>query len=125
MIKHTVTALMLTATLTISSLSFAANFEQNMQLLGKNYKAFNQATNSTEALKALENMRIAALEAKQAKLMPQSGQSAQPTSTALFDKLVTGIDQTKLLVQAGKLDEAKIEGKKLGQIRDLGHKIYR
>ena len=56
--------------------------------------------------------------------MPQGGQSAQPTSTALFDKLVTGIDQTKLLVQAGKLDEAKIEGKKLGQIRDLGHKIY-
>ena len=124
MIKHTVTALMLTATLTISSLSFAANFEQNMQLLGKNYKAFNQSANSTEALKALENMRIAALEAKQAKLMPQGGQSAQPTSTALFDKLVTGIDQTKLLVQAGKLDEAKIEGKKLGQIRDLGHKIY-
>ena len=63
MIKHTVTALMLTATLTISSLSFAANFEQNMQLLGKNYKAFNQSANSTEALKALENMRIAELEA--------------------------------------------------------------
>ena len=126
MIKHTVSALMLTTTLAISSLTFAANFEQNMKLLGSNYKAFNLSTNSTEALKALDNMRMAALEAKQAKLMPQGGQLAQPTtSTALFDKLVTEIDQAKLQVQAGKLADAKIEGKKIAQIRDLGHKIYR
>ncbi|OTG84041.1 cytochrome b562 [Acinetobacter sp. ANC 4648] len=125
MIKKTFATLMMITSLSISSMTFAADLEQNMKTLGKNYKAFNQSSNSTDAMQALNNMRIAALDAKKAKLVPQGGQVAQPSSAALFDQLVAEIDKTKGFVQAGQLDHAKMEGKKLGEIRDQGHKIYR
>ena len=39
-----------------------------------------------------------------------------------LDQLVAEIDKTNLLVKAGKLDQAKIEGKKLIDIRNSNHK---
>jgi soluble cytochrome b562 len=34
------------------------------------------------------------------------------------------LDKTRVLVQAGKLDQAKVEGKKIAAIKAQGHAIY-
>ena len=114
---------MLVSAFTMSSMSFAADLEQNMKTLGKNYKAFNQTTNAADANKALDNMRAAATDAKKVKLKGR-GDASAPTSTQLFDQLIAQIDKTQALVKGGHLDHAKMEGKKIAEIRDQGHKIY-
>ena len=123
MIKKTLATVMLVSAFTMSSMSFAADLEQNMKTLGKNYKAFNQTTNAADANKALDNMRAAATDAKKVKLKG-GGDASAPTSTQLFDQLIAQIDKTQALVKGGHLDHAKMEGKKIAEIRDQGHKIY-
>ena len=123
MIKKTLATVMLVSAFTMSSMSFAADLEQNMKTLGKNYKAFNQTTNAADANKALDNMRAAATDAKKVKLTGR-GDASAPTSTQLFDQLIAQIDKTQALVKGGHLDHAKMEGKKIAEIRDQGHKIY-
>ncbi|RKG36428.1 cytochrome b562 [Acinetobacter rongchengensis] len=123
MIKKTLATMMLVSAFTVSSMSFAADLEQNMKTLAKNYKAFNQTTNVAEANKALDNMRVAATDAKKVKLKGR-GDASAPTSTQLYDQLIAQIDKTQALVKGGHLDHAKMEGKKLAEIRDQGHKIY-
>lgn len=121
MIKKTLATVMMMSAL--SSMSFAATLQQNMQALGKNYKAFNQTTNPAEANKALDNMRAAATDAKTVKLKGR-GDASAPSSTQLYDQLIAQIDKTQALVKGGHLDHAKMEGKKIAEIRDQGHKIY-
>ena len=123
MIKKTLATVMLVSAFTMSSMSFAADLEQNMKTLGKNYKAFNQTSNAAEANKALDNMRAAATDAKKVKLKGR-GDASAPTSTQLFDQLIAQIDKTQALVKGGHLDHAKMEGKKIAEIRDQGHKLY-
>ena len=123
MIKKTLATVMLVSAFTMSSMSFAADLEQNMKTLGKNYKAFNQTTNAADANKALDNMRAAATDAKKVKLKGR-GDASAPTSTQLFDQLIAQIDKTQALVKGGHLDQAKMEVKKIAEIRDQGHKIY-
>ncbi len=114
---------MMISALGFSSMTFAATLQQNMQALGKNYKAFNQTNNAAEANKALDNMRAAATDAKKVKLKGR-GDASAPTSTQLYDQLIAQIDKTQALVKGGHLDHAKMEGKKIAEIRDQGHKIY-
>ncbi|AYO55635.1 cytochrome b562 [Acinetobacter wuhouensis] len=123
MIKKTLATMMLVSTVAISSMSFAASLEDNMKTLGKNYKVFNQTNNAAEANKALDNMRAAATDAKKVKLKGR-GDAKAPTSTQLYDQLIAQIDKTQAVVKAGHLDHAKMEGKKIAEIRDQGHKIY-
>ena len=122
MIKKTLATVMLSVTLSFSSLSFAAELEQNMNTLAKNFKVFNKADNQIDALKALDNMKAAALDAKQVKLKNQDAKA--PTSDALYDQLLAEIDKIRLLVQDGKLDQAKVEGKKIAAVKDQGHAVY-
>ena len=122
MIKNTLATVMLSVTLSFSSLSFAGKLEQNMGTLAKNFKVFNKADNQTDALKALDHMKAAALEAKKVKL--KAHDTKAPPSDALFDQLVTEIDKTRILVQAGQLDQAKVEGKKIALVKDQGHAVY-
>ncbi|WP_374570860.1 cytochrome b562 [Acinetobacter sp.] len=122
MIKKTLATAMLSAALSFSSLSFAGSLEHNMETLAKNFKAFNKAENKKDALKALDNMKAAALDAKKVKLKTKDAKA--PTSDALYDQLTGQIDKTRTLVQAGKLDQAKAEGKKIAAIRDQGHAVY-
>ena len=124
MIKKTIATMMLVSTVAISSMSFAASLEDNMKTLGKNYKAFNQTNNAAEANKALDNMRAAATDAKKVKLKGR-GDANAPTSTQLYDQLIAQIDKTQAAVKAGHLDHAKMEGKKIAEIRDQGHKLYK
>lgn len=122
MIKKTLTTVMLSVALSFSSLSFAAKLEQNMDTLAKNFKVFNKADNQNDALKALDHMKAAALEAKQVKLKKHDANA--PSSDALYDQLLAAIDKTRILVQAGQLDQAKVEGKKIAMVKDQGHAVY-
>ncbi|TCB76600.1 ATP-binding protein [Acinetobacter sp. ANC 3781] len=122
MIKKTFTSVMLAFALSFSSLSFAGKLEQNMDTLAKNFKMFNKAENQSDALKALDHMKAAALDAKQMKL--KNNDVKAPTSDALYDQLLTEIDKTRLLVQAGQLEQAKAEGKKIAAVKDRGHAVY-
>ena len=124
MIKKAFATLMFTSTFVMSSMSFAASLEDNMKTLGKNYKAFNQTNSTVEANQALDNMRAAATDAKKVILKGRSDVKA-PTSTELFDQLIVEIDKTQAVVKAGHLDHAKIEAKKIAEIRDQGHKLYK
>ena len=123
MIKKTFITAILSSSLFLSSFSFAASLEHNMETLAKNYKAFNKAENSVDASKALDNMRVAALDSKKVKLKTQDKKAV--TSDALYDQIVTQIDKTKGFVTAGQLEQAKVEGKKIAAIRDQGHQIYK
>ena len=122
MIKKPFIPVMLAFVLSFSSLSFAGKLEQNMDTLAKNFKMFNKAENQSDALKALDHMKAAALDAKQMKL--KNNDVKAPTSDALYDQLLTEIDKTRLLVQAGQLEQAKAEGKKIVAIKDRGHAVY-
>ena len=122
MIKKTLATVIFSIALSFSSLSFAAKLEQNMDMLAKNFKAFNKADNQNDALKALDHMKAAALDAKQMKL--KNNDVKAPTSDALYDQLLTEIDKTRLLVQAGQLEQAKAEGKKIAAVKDRGHAVY-
>lgn len=122
MIKKTLATVMLSVTLSFSSLSFAGELGKNMGTLAKNFKAFNKANNQDEALKALDNMKAAALDAKKVKLKAHDAKA--PTSDALYGQLLAEIDKTRLLVQDGKLDQAKVEGKKIAAVKDRGHAVY-
>jgi len=122
MIKKTLATVIFSIALSFSSLSFAAKLEQNMDMLAKNFKAFNKADNQNDALKALDNMKIAALDAKKVKLKTQDAKAL--ASDVLYDQLVAEIEKTRLLVQDGKLDQAKVEGKKIAAVKDQGHAVY-
>ena len=122
MIKKTLATVIFSIALSFSSLSFAGELEQNMNTLAKNFKVFNKAENQTDALQALDNMKAAALDAKQVKLKNHDANAM--TSDALYDQLLAEIDKTRLLVQDGKLDQAKVEGKKIAAVKDQGHAVY-
>lgn len=122
MIKKTLTPVMLAFALSFSSLSFAGKLEQNMDTLAKNFKIFNQAESQSDALKALDHMKAAALEAKQLKLKNHDANA--PSSDALYEQLLAEIAKTRTLVQAGQLDQAKAAGKKIAAVKDRGHAVY-
>ncbi len=123
MIKKTLATVIMFSSLALSSTVMAAGLHDDMKALGKNYKAFNQAENPQAATAALNNMRAAAVHSKQYKLASHSAEKV-PTSTALFEQIIVEIDKAKALVQAGKLDEAKKQAKKIADLRDQGHKHY-
>ena len=123
MIKKTLAAVIMLSSFAFSSSVMAVGLSDDMKALGKNYKAFNQAENPQAATTALNNMRNAATHSKQYKLAANTTDKV-PTSTALFDQIIVEIDKAKVLVQAGKLDEAKKQGKKIAELRDQGHKYY-
>ena len=122
MLKKILATVTLAVALSFSSLSFAAELEQNMNTLAKNFKMFNKAQNQNDAMKALDQMKAAALDAKQMKL--KNHDASAPTSDALYDQLLAEIEKTRLLVQDGKLDQAKVEGKKIAAVKDQGHAVY-
>ena len=122
MIKKTLATVVVSIALSFSSLSFAGKLGQNMDTLAKNFQVFNKTDSQNDALKALDNMKVAALDAKKIKL--KTSDAKVPTSDVLYDQLVLEIDKTRMLVQAGKLDQAKVQGKKIAAVKAQGHAIY-
>lgn len=129
MLKRTLGACAIFASVALSSVTMAANLEQNMVTIATNYKAFNDAKTAPDANKALDQMRAASLDSKKSTPMKLIGKADTSPEVkgykAGLDSLVAQIDKTKALVNAGKLDQAKLEGKKLLAIRDQGHKLYK
>ena len=123
MMKKTLATAVMLSCFAFSSTVMAAGLEDDMKTLGKNYTAFNQATNPQAATAALNNMRSAAAHSKQYKLAPNTTDKVT-SSPALFEQIIVEIDKAKVLVQAGKLDEAKKQAKKIAELRDQGHKHY-
>lgn len=104
----------------------AASLETNMHTLATGYKSFSDSANPQQATNALNQMRAAAVDSKKfvptyLKKDPQKAKTYQ----AGFDDLITAIDKTNALVKAGKLAQAKQEGKKLLDIRDSNHQKFR
>lgn len=100
-----------------------------MSAINMSYARFNSAQTVADASKALASMRAAAVAAKAKK--PFGLENAAPNNPKLrayyaeMDKLIAEIDKTNNLVKAGKMVQAKAEGKKILQLRDEGHKAMR
>nr|WP_174507361.1 cytochrome b562 [Acinetobacter sp. Marseille-Q1620] len=113
----------------LSHFTIAAPLEQNMVNIATSYKAFNDARTAVDANKALDQIRLAALDSKKSTPMKLIGKSDNSPEMKGYksglEQLVVQVDKTKTLVDAGKLDQAKLEGKKLLLIRDQNHKLYK
>lgn len=113
----------------LSHFTIAAPLEQNMVNIATGYKAFNDARTAVDANKALDQIRLAALDSKKSTPMKLIGKSDNSPEVKGYksglEQLVVQVDKTKTLVDAGKLDQAKLEGKKLLLIRDQNHKLYK
>lgn len=109
-----------------SQWGMAATLQDDMHTLAIGYKNFNSSNNPQQATAALSQMRAAALDSR--KLAPTKVQKDPQQLKAYqagFDQLVAEIDKTNALVKAGQLAQAKQEGKKLLDIRDVNHKKFR
>lgn len=124
--KNFVSEGILCLSLTVSSVTVQAN-EVNMYMgaITMSYARFNAAQTVADARKALANMRTAAVAARSQK---PSALAKAPTNNpklkvyqSEIDRLIAEIDKTGKLVNAGKLAEAKTEGRKILQLRDEGH----
>ncbi|MCH4247718.1 MAG: cytochrome b562 [Acinetobacter populi] len=123
------TGIMVFNALMISNLSMAADLGEDMSVLAKNYQAFNTATTTTDALQALAQMHTASLDAKQStpmKLMdlPEDDPQIKAYQNAM-DRLTTEIDEITDLVKAGKLEDAKQQGKVIEQMKSENHKLFK
>ncbi|WP_171294779.1 cytochrome b562 [Acinetobacter populi] len=123
------TGIMVFNALMISNLSMAADLGEDMSILAKNYQAFNTAATTTDALQALAQMHTASLDAKQStpmKLMdlPEDDPQIKAYQNAM-DRLTTEIDEITDLVKAGKLEDAKQQGKVIEQMKSENHKLFK
>lgn len=127
--KKLIISLLISSAAILSQNTIAADLDTDMWALAKNYKAFNKAENTSDALKSLDAMKFAANDAKQSvpnKLKSLAKDDVQVVGyQAGLDALIAEIDKTATLVQANQLDQAKIEAKNLLTIRDENHKKFK
>ena len=127
--KKLIISLLISAAAILTQNTRAADLDTDMWALAKNYKAFNKAENTADALKSLDAMKFAANDAKQSvpnKLKSLAKDDVQVIGyQAGLDALIAEIDKTATLVQANQLDQAKIEAKNLLTIRDENHKKFK
>ncbi|QKJ88787.1 Cytochrome B562 [Paramixta manurensis] len=126
--KHVIA--MLSVSLLCTSVSaLARDLGDDMDIIASNYKTVNKTTDAGELTKALQVMRDAATDAKQA--TPEKLESEPKDSPKLkdyqagLDTLIGQIDTSMALAKAGKVDEAKDAAKKLADIRNENHKKFR
>ncbi|WP_239326506.1 cytochrome b562 [Snodgrassella gandavensis] len=112
--------------LVLSAVTVQAN-EVNMYMsaITMSYARFNAAQTVADASKALASMRTAAVAARAQKPYGLTNAAANNPKLRVYqsemDKLIAEIDKTSKLVKAGKMAQAKTEGKKILQLRDEGH----
>lgn len=107
----------------------AASVAESMDDMMLDYAAFNRAKTPAEATKALTKMRadtVAASAAKPARLSNEADNSPKLQAyRAEMNKLIVQIDKTRALAQAGQMEQARSEGKKLMDMRREGHTLFR
>jgi len=122
-------ALLALALLGASTLAGAADLADDMDTIAGNYKKV-LSTDSTDTLKqSLQNMRAAAVDAKQSKPPKMEDKANDSPEIKDFhhglDTLIGQIDQSLALANQGKLAEAKQVAQGFKQTRDTNHKKFR
>lgn len=110
-------------------MSFAASLESNMKTLAGQFKLFNQTEQPAQAIDALEQMKKAALDAKNStpEKLKKMGQESKEFRAyqAELDQLVGAIEETQKLVNEGHLDHAKMQAETILKIKKEGHDFYK
>lgn len=129
MLLKPVKVLILAASLVACGVAAAAELEDDMDALAKNYGLFTKAQTAQAAVTALEEMHKAATDAKSGVPVKLEDEPADSPKLKEFQagiqSLIVEIDKAKTLAQAGKLEEAKAEAAKMKDIRDVNHKKFR
>ena len=108
--------------ITTTSISLAAE----MKKMAASYRAFNTATSQQEALSALNDLRLATIQAGQVKPSKVQNDAAlvEGYQQSLL-KMLEVIDQSIALVEQNQLEKAKENAKSLNQLKDEAHSLYR
>ena len=127
--KKLIGSLLLASCLSVSHVTMAESVRNMVNSSAAPHFDFSTPSNAKDAEMALSKMKMAALDSKKSK-PPKLANKPDNSPEVMgyhagLDQLVAEIDKTNLLVKAGKLDQAKIEGKKLIDIRNINHKKFK
>lgn len=121
--------LLVASLLGVSAFANALSVSQDMDILGVNLVTVQHSNDAKQMHQALEKMRIAAQDAEKQTPYTMQGQAADSATLKAYragiQQLITQIDVVDKLALANKLPQAKVEARKLIDIRNQNHSKFR